>query len=76
MNSTEYWWDILLFQQILDVIKHVVDENSLPFSNTAHSGWCAQHNSTAAANNSAFFSPELSYVPNSTELNSIIDYNI
>ena len=54
----QYWWDILLSQQMLAVIKvqtRCRRQYHLPFSNTAHactSAWCVQHSSTAAAQNS------------------------
>ena len=51
---------------------HCRQQYYLPFSNTAHactSAWCAQHSSTAAAQNSTSFL--LSYSPNKPELNLI-----
>jgi len=54
----QYWWDILLSQEMLAVACYQTccrQQYYLPFSNTAHactSAWCAQHSSTAAAQNS------------------------
>jgi len=75
MDSTEYWWDIFLSQQMLAVIKHAVDDNIICFSATqlmftpAH-GASNTIQQLLRITLSMFFSL-LSYGPNRTELNSI-----
>jgi len=68
---------------MLAVIRHVVRRRQprqyyLHVSNTAHactSAWCAQHSSTASAQNSQLYFSWLSYGPNRQEVNSV-DYKI
>ena len=57
------WWTALvvylILSQMLDVIKHVVDDNIIHLSATQHTdhamhapaNWCEQHSSTAAVQN-------------------------
>jgi len=75
--NRQYWWDILLFQQILAVIKQVVDDNIICLSATQlmHAQCmvrATQFNSCCAELSTSFL---LRYGPNRPELNST-DYKI
>ena len=70
----QYWWNILLSQQMLAVIKHVVDDNVICLSATQlmHAQCmvlATQFNSCCAELSTSFL---LSYGPNRPDLNSII----
>jgi len=52
--KSQYWWDILLSQQMLAVIKRFVDNNIIIICFSATQLMHAQHSSIAAAQNSAF----------------------
>ena len=50
--NRQYWWDILLFQQISNRLSMTILFAFQQHSSCMHSAWCEQHSSTAAVQNS------------------------